>query len=53
MVVEDRVGGLGDCGHLGDGYAGRSVLGTEKTLVFVSLMVVMSTLTGWTYGAFF
>jgi uncharacterized protein len=31
----------------------RSVLGTEKTLVFVSLVVVMSTLTGWTYGTFF
>jgi uncharacterized protein len=31
----------------------RSVLGTQKTLVFVSLVVVMSTLTGWAYGAFF
>ena len=31
----------------------RSVLGTEKTVVFVSLVIVMSTLTGWTYGAFF
>ncbi|XAM00798.1 permease [Phycisphaeraceae bacterium D3-23] len=31
----------------------RSVLGTQKTLVFVSLVVVMSTLTGWCYGTFF
>lgn len=30
----------------------RSVLGTQKTVVFVSLVVVMSTLTGWAYGAF-
>ena len=31
----------------------RSVLGTQKTVVFVSLVVVMSTLTGWCYGMFF
>lgn len=31
----------------------RSVLGTQKTFVFVSLVVVMSTLTGWAYGAWF
>jgi uncharacterized membrane protein YraQ (UPF0718 family) len=31
----------------------RSVLGTRKTIVFVSLVVVMSTLTGWCYGAWF
>ncbi len=31
----------------------RSVLGTQKTVVFVSLVVVMSTLTGWAYGAWF
>ena len=31
----------------------RSVLGTRKTIVFVSLVVVMSTLTGWAYGAWF
>ncbi len=31
----------------------RSVLGTQKTLVFIVLVVVMSTLTGWAYGAFF
>ena len=30
----------------------RSVLGTQKTLVFISLVVVMSTLTGWAYGTF-
>lgn len=29
----------------------RSVLGTQKTVVFVSLVIVMSTLTGWIYGA--
>ena len=28
----------------------RSVLGTQKTLVFLSLVVAMSTLTGWAYG---
>ncbi len=31
----------------------RSVLGTRKTLVFISLVVVLSTLTGWGYGTFF
>jgi uncharacterized protein len=31
----------------------RTVLGTQKTVVFVSLVVVMSTLTGWCYGIFF
>lgn len=31
----------------------RSILGTQKTVVFVSLVIVMSTLTGWTYGARF
>lgn len=30
----------------------RSVMGTGKTVVFVSLVVVMSTLTGWLYGLF-
>jgi len=30
----------------------RSVMGTGKTVVFVSLVVVMSTLTGWLYGMF-
>ncbi len=31
----------------------RSVLGTRKTLVFIALVVCMSTLTGWMYGMFF
>jgi uncharacterized membrane protein YraQ (UPF0718 family) len=31
----------------------RSVLGTKKTAVFVSLVVVMATITGVIYGAFF
>jgi len=31
----------------------RSVLGTRKTLVFIGLVVVMSTLTGWAYGTLF
>ena len=30
----------------------HSVLGTKKTAVFVVLVVIMSTLCGWTYGAF-
>jgi len=29
----------------------RSVLGTQKTIVFVTLVVVFATLTGWMYGA--
>lgn len=31
----------------------RSVMGTKKTIVFVSLVVVMSTIAGMTYGAWF
>ncbi len=31
----------------------RSVLGTQKTIVFIALVVCMSTLTGWMYGLFF
>ncbi len=31
----------------------RSVLGTQKTAVFIALVVCMSTLTGWLYGTFF
>lgn len=31
----------------------RSVMGTKKTLVYVSLVVIMSTLTGMMYGAWF
>jgi uncharacterized membrane protein YraQ (UPF0718 family) len=29
----------------------RSVMGTQKTVVFISLVVVMATLTGMAYGA--
>ena len=31
----------------------RSVMGTEKTVVFVSLVIVLSTAAGMTYGSFF
>ena len=31
----------------------RSVVGTQKTVVFVSLVVVMATLSGMIYGTFF
>lgn len=31
----------------------RSILGTRKTLAFVGLVVVLATLCGWTFGAFF
>jgi uncharacterized protein len=31
----------------------RGVLGTKKTLVFVFLVIVLSTITGWMYGMFF
>ena len=31
----------------------RSVLGTQKTVVFVTLVVFFATLTGWAYGAWF
>jgi len=31
----------------------RSVMGTKKTVVFVTLVVVLSTLAGMMYGAFF
>jgi len=31
----------------------RGVLGTQKTVVYVSLVVVMATITGMIYGAFF
>ena len=30
----------------------RSVMGTKKTLVFISLVVVMSTFSGFVYGTF-
>ena len=31
----------------------RSIMGTRKTIVFVALVVVMSTLSGIVYGEFF
>ena len=31
----------------------RSVLGTRKTMVFISLVVVMATISGMIYGAIF
>ncbi len=31
----------------------RSVMGTQKTVVYVSLVIIMSTITGMLYGAFF
>jgi uncharacterized membrane protein YraQ (UPF0718 family) len=31
----------------------RSIMGAQKTIVFVSLVVVMATLTGWTFGLLF
>jgi hypothetical protein len=31
----------------------RSVMGTTKTVVFVSLVVVMATISGLVFGAFF
>ncbi len=31
----------------------RSIMGTRKTVVFVGLVVVMATLSGWLYGTFY
>ena len=31
----------------------RSILGTEKTMVYCALVVVMATITGYAYGNFF
>jgi uncharacterized membrane protein YraQ (UPF0718 family) len=31
----------------------RSIMGTKKTVVFVSLVVVMATISGMVYGTFF
>ena len=31
----------------------RSVLGAQKTVVFVTLVIIFATLTGWMYGAWF
>ena len=30
----------------------RSVIGTKKTVVYVALVIVMATLSGWVYGYF-
>jgi uncharacterized membrane protein YraQ (UPF0718 family) len=30
----------------------RQVLGTKKTVVYVALVVLMATLTGWSFGYF-
>jgi hypothetical protein len=31
----------------------RSIMGTKKTIVFVVLVVVLSTIVGWLYGFLF
>ena len=31
----------------------RSFLGTRKTVAYVSLVIVLATVTGWTYGFLF
>jgi len=31
----------------------RSLMGTRKALVYISLVIVMSTITGMVFGAFF
>jgi uncharacterized protein len=31
----------------------RSILGTRKTLAFISLTVVLATVSGWAYGSLF
>jgi hypothetical protein len=31
----------------------RSIIGTKKTAAFVSLTVVLATLSGWVFGTFF
>ena len=31
----------------------RGVMGTQKTIVFVSLVIVMATFSGYVYGTFF
>ncbi len=30
----------------------RSVLGTKKTVIYVALVIVMATISGWVYGFF-
>lgn len=31
----------------------RSVMGTKKTMIYVTLVIVMATISGWVYGCFF
>ncbi len=31
----------------------RSIMGTQKTIVFVTLVILLSTITGWSYGMLF
>ncbi len=31
----------------------RSVMGTKKTVIYVALVIVMATVSGWVYGYFF
>jgi uncharacterized membrane protein YraQ (UPF0718 family) len=31
----------------------RSIMGTQKTIVFVILVIIMATISGLTFGAFF
>ena len=31
----------------------RSVMGTKKTVIYVALVIVMATISGWVYGYFF
>ena len=31
----------------------RGVMGTKKTLIYVALVIVMATISGWVYGYFF
>lgn len=31
----------------------RSVMGTKKTVIYVALVIVMATFSGWVYGYFF
>lgn len=31
----------------------RSVMGTKKTVIYVALVIVMATISGWIYGYFF
>ena len=31
----------------------RNVMGTKKTVIYVALVIVMATISGWVYGYFF